>query len=290
MKDYSKLKIFLFLISFIQIYSIEPLNETNKLIPYLKINSTISTSIPTFKNGDNLYFSFDFDNFNKFNLLTYFLITTEKQNTDLSKSITHSFIDKDAEQTSYTDILENEKKLKWYNSKLLYKHSNKLNQNFYFIHITREIADNKKKSLIIKIPILQKTGKIIIQHIPTSNLPNTITKVISSSNKDNSNDLNKKRETRNNTYVNNNNNKNYPSYDNKKNDYDNNDYYHNEKSSIKYNRNRNKGLIFFIGSVLTFIWTALLILYCLVNRRKNTFNVTLKNIENNYNSNGYMNI
>ena len=77
---------------------------------------------------------------------------------------------------------------------------------------------------------------------------------------------------------------------NKKNDYDINDYYHNEKSGIKYNRKRNKRFTFFIGSVLTFIWTALLVLYCLVNRRKNTFNVIINNIENNYNSNGYMNI
>ena len=122
-----------------------------------------------------------------------------------------------------------------------------------------------------------------------------ITKVLSSSNKDNSNELNKKKETRNNTYVNNNNknNKNnYPSYD-KKNDFNNNDYYNKEKSSIKYNRRRNEGFIgfiFFIGSVLTFIWIALLILYCLVNRRKNTFDVVIKNIENNSNSRGYISI
>ena len=76
----------------------------------------------------------------------------------------------------------------------------------------------------------------------------------------------------------------YPLYNNKtKNNNDYNDYNHYNKKT-----KNNYQMRFVIGSVLMFIWTALIILYFLVNRRKNTFTVISKYIANN--KKGYINV
>ena len=302
MKDFSKISIFLFSLLLSQIYTFEPTNETNKLtpIPNIKINSTeYTTSIQYFNYGNNLYFSFDFDNYilsSKIeNNLTYFFINTELQfyiNSALPKAIAHSFLNiNDSKLITYSYILENENNLKWYRSKILYKSPQKqssLNQSNYYIRIKRENADSYKQLLIIKIPILKKTGILKIRHLHT--LPDYIKKIVRAPAESIINDIMNKFKQLNNTLYKNNKNKTknkYPLYNktnnNKKDNKDYKDYNH-------YNKNtkNNYQMRFVIGSVLMFIWTALILLYFLVNRRKNTFTVISKYIGNNKNE--YMNI
>ena len=295
MKDFSKLSIFLFFLLLSQIYTLEPTNETNKLapIPNLKINSTeYTTSIQYFNFGDNLYFSFDFDTSKIQNNFTYFFINTEQQfyiNSALSKSITHSFLNiNDSKLITYSYILENENNLKWYRSKILYKSPIKkkssLNQSNYYIRINRENAERFKQLLVIKIPILKKTGILKIRHLHT--LPDFITKIVRAPAEYIINDIMNQFKKINNTSVKNNKNKNkYPLYNNNK---TNNNKKYNDYNHYKRKTNNNYQLRFAIGSVLMFIWTALIILYFLVNRRKNTFTVISKYIGDN--KNGYMNI
>ena len=76
-------------------------------------------------------------------------------------------------------------------------------------------------------------------------------------------------------------------YDSKWNRYSNN--YNHGNNFKKFRKNKCCGFTFVLASALLSLWLALLILYCLLNRRKKTFTVMLRSQQENNLSN-YMNV
>ena len=301
---------FLLLFLIIAIQAIEPTDKTEKTIQNIEVNSNQAVeSLNQFKIGQFIYFSFDVDKFKKISknyTQIFFKISTKQifdMNSILSKSFSHSFINKDPKNITYSYIESNQKNITWEKSWLLYKTKDKpSNQTMYYIAINKVPI---KRTLIIRIPILQIDGDVKIQNTlaltievksnkeaPVKRVTNDFydfvntiksiknityeTKFRKNIPKHNNN---RGYEYNINKYNDNNNNRGYEYNKNKYND-NNNDY--NYRKKMKRNAFRKN-----LGAILLCIWGTLVLLYFLVNRRKKTFyarTVAFQNLNN------YMNI
>ena len=264
--------LFIFLL-FIYINCQSPQDIEFKMIPSAYLNATASYA--TFdKDKFFLYFSFDLDfhkNVSKDNDVVCFKISTS---SPISwKDIKVAFLDKKQEQVNDKD-LDIKNNIFWHYVFIANKDSTSYNYNF-FIKI-KLFGENKNKStLIIKIDVLNKTGDLTIENIivPVEEKKLKLNDI---------NDVNKlypdkkpleKHYNRsypyNNHYMNN-----YYGYNNQYNHYPNNhnnyhyDYNYHHYHKRKYHRAHNHADFSILGILLFQVWTIVLILYCIVNRRR----------------------
>jgi hypothetical protein len=291
MKNFLISSFFVLFFLIINIQAIEPNIKNEKIIPNIEINSTIVIeSLSKFKDEKYLYFSFDADKFNKIyknQLSFYFKITTKQQffrNSLLSKSLSHTSINKNPKNITYSDIEGDEQKLTWQKSTMLYKHKNtQSNQTIYYIS-TLKISQNP--ILIIRIPILNIEGDLTIQSILS--LPDLVKLIFDAPIKSITKDITDtiKSLQSNKKHIKNNN-KNIPKNNIRNDKYRKKD---NINDSKKHRNEREKCRINkALGAILLTLWGSLLILYFLTNRRKKTFIVNMVGY-NNLNLNNYRNI
>lgn len=299
MKDFIKLTIIASFLLLTTVYGIDPDLKNEKIIQTIKLNSTVFCSfLNDYKADDYLYLSFDFQNYNKISMknVVFFSMIGDQQyfpNSNLEKSITHSYINKEPSTISFSYITENEKKLNWKKSKIIYKESltQALNLTKYYLEIDREKEDKNKKTLIIKIPILQKRGMHLIQHI--FSLPKSFQKKEKDPAQknvelpliriDNLNTDSKNQNQTINVPIVKRNYDNYSKYRDMAKNWKNARYkYYNKSNNYKNFRIEKNNWAFGFGGFLLFIWGPLFILYFLINRRKKSFNIEIQNSENNF--------
>ena len=216
-----------------------------------------------------LYFKFDFDYHSQMTQnrknKAFFKLTTEFALSPFQ--IQSIFLDKSLEEVNLSDIHNNGH---WKENPYVFREQIDNEYNYYIIiHNKRDEyeVDNYRKTLIIRILINKKQGQLTLENLFT--LPETVLESLK--NKKNYNLRNP----------------NYPHWQDPNNNYYNNykynnnyNYYHNSYYKRKYyglhkyyRRRYYYGVINYcivFGTLLGQIWLVILVLYCLVNRKKKT--------------------
>jgi len=215
------------------------------------------------------YFSFDFS---KQNDIAYFKITTESVLSH--NNIQFLFTDKNKDEITYNDF---EKK---YNNWYFIRGSNfkkeKTEQGFdSYLKIERFFKD--KKTLLIRLDVEELKGEITLENLESLPEDNKLNK-----------NKHKEKQKENNYHDNYNHNQyNYHKYviNNEQRNYNNdihNRYYHYHKEWRNHSHdkvNETNSLKIMYGMFIAQVWMIILILYCLVNRRKRNaqYVVTINN-------------
>lgn len=180
MKDLSRLSILLLFILFSFTFEIETENIILRPVwsGYLNVTASFITQ-NIYQSSKYIYFYFDFDfNHRMYKAqsdIAYFHLTTKSQyfiNSDLSKSVSQFFTDKDPQELKSSEIVN----AKWEKSTMVYKYKVNNYNDFttYYYKITRPSSDKSKQNLILRIPILNRKGAITIENL--INLPPSIEK------------------------------------------------------------------------------------------------------------------
>ena len=248
-----------------------------KYIPDATFNATAAfADLDGTQKNDFLFFSFDFDYHSEVKsnekYLAFFKINTDFK---LLASIKYTFINKEIDKINQTDIDIADKQRLWKMS-LPVNVKSIGNENEYYVKITKFGPQNSKHTAILGIPVYKNKGQITIENVlilpeDIINKMNIPTVPNFSIIDDIKKDLNK--------YLNdalNNNGQNTNNYKNNHNNYHSNHHYFDSKK-IKYDKyenpfpiNPSDVLLFLFGLLLFSIWIFVMILYFLVNRRKQT--------------------
>ena len=231
------------------------------------------------KNKQNLFFTFDFsyhyDTLTTNKDTTYFKLTTpiefiNKNNPYLTKTISFIFSKKKWSELKTVEDLKL-KKIYWIPARMIYYQKDNYSNFEYYIEVKRFF--NEHKTLILKVPISgQTTGDITVENLVT--LPENIQNLAKNNYFNRhfyGNDINTRK---NNLYGNN--------YQ----------YQHHHHSRYQYGKGNQiftfSGWAAILGAVLGQIWIVILVLYCLVNRRKKNitgFSVVVNDGTNQRNAN-----
>ena len=271
----SKQSLIIFYISIFALFSKISSQKSTFIIKEIlsyKMNATAAyLSLTDLNIKKYAYFSFDFSNCN----IAYFKITTES-------SLSHSniqlfFSNKDADEINQYDLEKNY--AQWFFIRGYDFKKEKTEQGFdSYLKIEKYVKTFK--TLIIRVDVDKLNGDITVENLESLPEDNTLNKY---NYKEKENNLHHQHDKYNNNYYNNNNyhhNNNHNNYHNheiKKNnqrDYNNeihNKYYHYHQSWRSHSHDSvyetNTPRIIY-GLIISQIWILVLILYCLVNRRK----------------------
>jgi hypothetical protein len=231
-----------------------------EIYPYYDNTTAAFISLDNWDIKQYVYFSFDFSDKTKIKDIAYFKITTDFAIYHLN--IQFTFLEKKIENLVDNDVLG--KNITWYYIKGSNFRKEKTEQGFDS-YIKLENYFTKKKTLLIRIYVEKMKGDMIVENLESMPMDNSLT---------NNNNYNK------NNFGHHNHNKNvhhdYHDYviNNEHRYYYNNSYnkyhhyhkewrYHSHDRINEVNPYRN-----LYGIILLQIWLVIMILYCMVNRRK----------------------
>ena len=265
--------ILLIFLLFIFINCQSPQDIEFKMIPSAYFNATATYA--TFdKDKLFLYFTFDLDfhkNVSKEKEVACFKISTSSPIN--GRDIKYTFLDKKPEQVNVTD-LNIKNNIFWYNGYIANEEKTSFDYNYYII--IKLLGENKNKStLIIKIDVLNKKGDLTLENkfIPLDKIKlklndikdvNNLFPDMKSLEKHYNRSYPYKNLTINNYYG-------YKNHYNNHHPNNHNNYhyhYHYNYHRRKYRRVHRYIDFSIIGILLLQVWTIVLILYCIVNRRK----------------------
>ena len=262
----SKLTLFHLFIIYISLYCLVDKAESQiikEVYPYYLNVTAAYISLENLDENKYVYFSFNSDDERNMNI-TYFKINTE---SELSQSnIQFKFTRKKTEEISKEDLEKNN--ANWFYIRG-HKFRSEKNQQGFDTYLKIDRYFNVKKTLIIRLEIDKLKGDITVENLES--LPE----------KDSLNNNHKKkvRENKHNHHYNNN----YNSQDKYHNNVINNEhryshnndihnrYYHYHKNWREHSHDKiyeisNLRIVY--GLIIAQIWLIVLVLYCLVNRRK----------------------
>ena len=259
----SKQSLIIFYISIFVLFSKISSQESTFIIKEIfsyKMNATAAyLSLSDLNIKKYAYFSFDFSNCN----IAYFKITTES-------SLSHSniqllFSNKDTDKINQYDLENNYAQwffIRGYNFK-----KEKTEQGFDS-YLKIEKYTKTFKTLIIKVDVDKLNGDITAENLESLPEDNSLNK---NNYKEKENKLNHPHDKYNNDYQYNNNHNNYHNHEIKNNNQRDYKYYHYHQNWRSHSHDSvyqtNTPRIIY-GLIISQIWMLVLILYCLVNRRK----------------------
>ena len=263
----SKLTLFHLFIIYICLYCLVDKAESQiikEVYPYYMNVTAAYVSLENLNANKYVYFSYNFDDQKNLDLI-FFKITTESELTQ--SNIQYRFTNKKAEEISKEDLEKDN--AYWFYIRGRKFRSEKNEQGFdTYLKIDRYFKE--KKALIIRLEIDKLKGDIMVENLES--LPEIDSLI-------NNNHKKKVKENKHNHHYNNN----YYSQDKYHNNVINNEqryshnndihnrYYHYHKNWREHSHDRiyeisNLRIVY--GLIIGQIWLIVLVLYCLVNRRK----------------------